>query len=38
MQQLKRINWDIDHTNHQLIKVQQEEDKRFEETRTIRGL
>jgi hypothetical protein len=32
MQQLKRINWDIDHTNHQLIKVQQEEDKRFEET------
>jgi hypothetical protein len=32
MQQVKRLNWDIDHTNHQLIKLQQQEVKRFEET------
>jgi hypothetical protein len=32
MQQFKRINRDIDHTNHKLIKLQQEEAKRFEET------
>jgi hypothetical protein len=32
MQQFKRINWDIDHTNHQLLKLQQGEVKKFEET------
>jgi hypothetical protein len=32
MQQFKRINRDIDHSNHQLIKLQQEEVRRFEET------
>jgi hypothetical protein len=32
MQQLKRLNWDINRTTHKLIKVQQEEAKRFEET------
>ena len=32
MQQFKRLNWDIDRTTHKLIKLQQEEVKRFEET------
>ena len=32
MQQLKRLNWDINRATHKLIKVQQEEAKRFEET------
>jgi hypothetical protein len=31
-QQFTRINWDIDRTTRQLIKLQQEEVKRFEET------
>jgi hypothetical protein len=32
MQQFKRLNWDINRTTHKLIKVQQEEVKKFEET------
>ena len=32
MQQFKRLKWDIDRTTEKLIKVQQEEVKRFEET------
>jgi len=32
MQQFKRLNWDIDRTTRRLIKFQQEEVKRFEET------
>jgi len=32
MQQFKRLKWDIDRTTAKLIKVQQEEVKRFEET------
>ena len=32
MQQFKRLNWDINRTTRKLIKVQQEEAKRFEET------
>jgi hypothetical protein len=32
MQQFKRLNWDINRTTQKLIKVQQEEAKRFEET------
>jgi hypothetical protein len=32
MQQFKRISWDINRTEHTLIKLQQEEVKRFEET------
>ena len=32
MQQLKRLNWDINRATLKLVKVQQEEAKRFEET------
>jgi hypothetical protein len=32
IQQFSRLNWDIDRTNRNLIKLQQEEVKRFEET------
>jgi hypothetical protein len=32
VQQFKRMNWDIDRTTHKLIRLQQEEVKRFEET------
>ena len=32
VQQFKRLNWDIDRTTHKLIKLQQEEVKKFEET------
>ena len=32
IQQFSRLNWDIDRTNRKLIKLQQEEVKRFEET------
>jgi hypothetical protein len=32
VQQFKRLNWDIDRTTHKLIKLQQEEVKKFEES------
>jgi hypothetical protein len=32
VQQFKRLNWDIDRITHKLIKLQQEEVKKFEET------
>jgi hypothetical protein len=32
VQQFKRLNWDIDRVTHKLIKLQQEEVKKFEET------
>ena len=32
VQQFKRLNWDIDRATHKLIKLQQEEVKKFEET------
>jgi hypothetical protein len=32
VQQFKRLNWDIDRTNHKLLQLQQEEVKKFEES------
>jgi hypothetical protein len=32
VQQFKRLNWDIDRTNHKLLTLQQEEAKKIEET------